>query len=195
MAPKEGFTFKYAADRTTSEEKFLDKLPIVKAGNVLRIKVIGTVSENCKLAYKITDTSDKDITESLNTSFDSKSGMLTIDNLPNEDIKVVFSEVEAVFKTFKLTDNLPTYCELDYALVFAGGISVKDGDKFEVAEMNINVNAYDTRADGQAAFTLTVKIGGVEYKTVQHEEFDDNDATVKIPAKDITGDVELIISK
>ncbi len=195
VAPKEGFTFKYAADRTTSEEKFLDKLPIVKAGNVLRIKVIGTVSENHKLAYKITDASDKDITESLSTSFDSTSGMLIIDNLPNEDIKVVFSEVEAVFKTFKLTDNLPIYCELDYALVYAGSIKVEDGDKFEVAEMNISVNAYDTRADGQAAFTLTVKIGGVEYKTVQHEEFDDNDAEIKIPAKDITGDVELIISK
>lgn len=195
VAPKEGFTFKYAADRATGEDKFLDKLPTVKAGNVLRIKVIGTVSENHKLAYKITDASDKDITESLSTSFDSTSGILTIDRLPNEDIKVVFSEAEAVFKTFTLTNDLPGYYELESASVYAGGVSVVSGKKFEVADMYITVSVYDRSTGDTPAFKLTVKIGGVEYKTVQQEEFSYEDAKMQIPAKDITGDVELVISK
>lgn len=191
----EGFTFKYAADKFAGEADFVDELPVVKAGNAFKIKAVGTVSENRKLAYKITDASDKDITGSLSTSFDKTTGILVIDSLPNEDIKVVFSEVEAVFKTFTLTEDLPGNCYLESSSVYAGGVRVESGKKFEVADMNIAVSVFDRSADDTAQFTLTVKIGGVVYKTVVHEESDWNEATVQIPAKDITGDVEVIVSK
>lgn len=191
----EGFTFKYAADKFAGEADFVDELPVVKAGNAFKIKAVGTVSENRKLAYKITDASDKDITGSLSTSFDKTTGILVIDSLPNEDIKVVFSEVEAVFKTFTLTEDLPGNCYLESSSVYAGGVRVESGKKFEVADMNIAVSVIDRSADDTAQFTLTVKIGGVVYKTVVHEESDWNEATVQIPAKDITGDVEVIVSK
>ena len=191
----EGFTFKYAADKFAGEADFVDELPVVKAGNAFKIKAVGTVSENRKLAYKITDASDKDITGSLSTSFDKTTGILVIDSLPNEDIKVVFSEVEAVFKTFTLTEDLPGNCYLESSSVYAGGVRVESGKKFEVADMNIAVRVFDRSADDTVQFTLTVKIGGVVYKTVVHEESDWNEATVQIPAKDITGDVEVIVSK
>lgn len=191
----EGFTFKYAADKFAGEADFVDELPVVKAGNAFKIKAVGTVSENRKLAYKITDASDKDITGSLSTSFDKTTGILVIDSLPNEDIKVVFSEVAAVFKTFTLTEDLPGNCYLESSSVYAGGVRVESGKKFEVADMNIAVSVFDRSADDTAQFTLTVKIGGVVYKTVVHEESDWNEATVQIPAKDITGDVEVIVSK
>lgn len=191
----EGFTFKYAADKFAGEADFVDELPVVKAGNAFKIKAVGIVSENRKLAYKITDASDKDITGSLSTSFDKTTGILVIDSLPNEDIKVVFSEVEAVFKTFTLTEDLPGNCYLESSSVYAGGVRVESGKKFEVADMNIAVSVFDRSADDTAQFTLTVKIGGVVYKTVVHEESDWNEATVQIPAKDITGDVEVIVSK
>lgn len=191
----EGFTFKYAADKFAGEADFVDELLVVKAGNAFKIKAVGTVSENRKLAYKITDASDKDITGSLSTSFDKTTGILVIDSLPNEDIKVVFSEVEAVFKTFTLTEDLPGNCYLESSSVYAGGVRVESGKKFEVADMNIAVSVFDRSADDTAQFTLTVKIGGVVYKTVVHEESDWNEATVQIPAKDITGDVEVIVSK
>lgn len=191
----EGFTFKYAADKFAGEADFVDELPVVKAGNAFKIKAVGTVSENRKLAYKITDASDKDITGSLSTSFDKTTGILVIDSLPNEDIKVVFSEVEAVFKTFTLTEDLPGNCYLESSSVYAGGVRVESGKKFEVADMNIAVSVFDRSADDTAQFTLTVKIGGVVYKTVVYEESDWNEATVQIPAKDITGDVEVIVSK
>lgn len=191
----EGFTFKYTADKFAGEADFVDELPVVKAGSVLKVKAVGTVSENHKLAYKISDASDKDITGTLSTSFDKTTGILVIDRLPNEDIKVVFSEVEAVFKTFTLTNDLPGYYKLESASVYAGGVSVESGKKFEVADMYITVSVYDRSTGDTPAFKLTVKIGGVEYKTVQQEEFSYEDAKMQIPAKDITGDVELIISK
>lgn len=191
----EEFTFKYAADKFAGEADFVDELPVVKAGNAFKIKAVGTVSENRKLAYKITDASDKDITGSLRTSFDKTTGILVIDSLPNEDIKVVFSEVEAVFKIFTLTEDLPGNCFLESSSVYAGGVRVESGKKFEVADMNISISVLDRSVDDTAQFTLTVKIGGVVYKTVEHQESDWNDATVQIPAKDITGDVEVIVSK
>ena len=115
--------------------------------------------------------------------------------MPNEDIKVVFSEVEAVFKTFTLTEDYPGNWILESASVYAGGVRVESGKKFEVADMNISVGLWDNSVDDAPKFTLTVKIGGIVYKTVVHEESDYDDATMTIPAKDITGDVELIISK
>lgn len=195
VAPNSGFTFKYATTRYAGEADFVDEFPTIKAGSLLKVKISGTVSENRKLAYKITDSSDKDITESLSTSFDKTTGILVIDRLPNEDIKVVFSEVEAVFKTFTLTEDLPGNCFLESSFVYAGGVRVESGKKFEVADMNISVSVMDRSADDTAQFTLTLKIGGVVYKTVVHESGDWSDATMQIPAKDITGDVELIVSK
>ena len=190
-----GFTFKYATDKFAGEADFVDELPVVKAGNVLKVKAVGTVSENHKLAYKITDATDKDITGTLSTSFDKTTGILVIDSLPNEDIKVVFSEVEAVFRTLTITEDLPGNCYLESASVYVGGVRAESGKKFEVGDMNIAVSVMDRSADDTAQFTLTVKIGGVVYKTVVHEESDWEDATMQIPAKDITGDVELVITK
>lgn len=195
VAPNSGFTFKYATARYAGEADFVDEFPTIKAGSLLKVKISGTVSENHKLAYKITDASDKNITESLSTSFDKTTGILVIDSLPNEDIKVVFSEVEAVFKTFTLTEDYPGNWILESASVYAGGVRVESGKKFEVADMNISVGLWDNSVDDAPKFTLTVKIGGIVYKTVVHEESDYDDATMTIPAKDITGDVELIISK
>lgn len=195
VGPNSGFTFKYATTRYAGDADFVDEFPTIKAGSLLKVKISGTVSENHKLAFKITDASDKDITESLSTSFDKTTGILVIDSLPNEDIKVVFSEVEAVFKTLTITDDLPGNCFLESASVYVGGVRAESGKKFEVGDMNIAVSVWDNSADDTAQFTMTVKIGGKVYKTVVHEESDYNDATLKIPAKDITGDVEIVITK
>lgn len=195
VGPNSGFIFKYATTRYAGDADFVDEFPTIKAGSLLKVKISGTVSENHKLAFKITDASDKDITESLSTSFDKTTGILVIDSLPNEDIKVVFSEVEAVFKTLTITDDLPGNCFLESASVYVGGVRAESGKKFEVGDMNIAVSVWDNSADDTAQFTMTVKIGGVVYKTVVHKESDYNDATLKIPAKDITGDVEIAITK
>ena len=195
VAPNSGFAFKYAATRYAGDADFVDEFPTIKAGALLKVKISGTVSENHKLVYKITDASDKDITESLSTSFDKTTGILVIDSLPNEDIKVVFSEVEAVFKTLTMTEDLPGNCYLESASVYVDGVRAEIGKKFEVGDINIAVSVSDRSADDTAQFTLTVKIGGVVYKTVVHESGDWSDAKMQIPAKDITGDVELIISK